>query len=45
MQSIEYPIYRSININPKGCLLLPDDYLTLDSSKAIRKVLDRLEDK
>ena len=45
MHSIESQIEKSIKSKPKGSLILPDDYLTLGSSEAIRKALDRLEDK
>jgi hypothetical protein len=45
MQSIEKQIERSIKSKPMGSLLLPGDYLSFGSSEAIRKALDRLEDK
>jgi hypothetical protein len=45
MQSIEKKIEKSIKSKPKGSLVLPDDYFTFGSSDAIRKALDRLEDK
>lgn len=45
MQSVEKQIEKSIKSKPKGYLVLPDDYLTLGSSEAIRKALDRLEEK
>jgi len=45
MQSIEKQIERSIKSKPIGALVLPDDYLTYGSSDAIRKALDRLQDK
>jgi hypothetical protein len=45
MQSIEHQIEKSIKSKPKGSLVLPDDYLSYGSSEAIRKALDRLEDK
>lgn len=45
MQSIEKQIEKSIKSKPKGSLVLPDDYLTVGSSEAIRKALDRLEEK
>ena len=45
MQSIEKQIEKSIKNKPKGALLLPDDYLSYGSSDAIRKALDRLENK
>jgi len=45
MQSIVKQIERSIKCKPKGSLVLPDDYLSYGTSDAIRKALDRLEDK
>jgi hypothetical protein len=45
MQSIEKQIEKSIKHKPTGSLLLPDDYLTYGSSEAVRKALDRLQDK
>ena len=45
MKSIENQIETSIKRKPKGSLILPDDYLSCGSSEAIRKALDRLEDK
>jgi hypothetical protein len=45
MQSIEKQIEKSIKSKPKGSLVLPDDYLGCGSSDAVRKALDRLEDK
>ena len=45
MQSIEKQIEKSIKSRPKGSLILPDDYLSYGSSDAIRKALDRLEDR
>lgn len=45
MQSVEKQIEKSIKSKPKGSLILPDDYLNLGSSDAIRKALDRLENK
>jgi ribosomal protein S19E (S16A) len=45
MQSIENKIERSIKAKPKGSLLFPDDFNELGSSEAIRKALQRLEDK
>ncbi len=45
MQSVEKQIERSIKSKPRGSLILPDDYLSCGSSDAIRKALDRLEDK
>ena len=45
VQSIEKQIEKSIKSKPKGTLLLPDDYLSYGSSDAIRKALDRLENK
>ena len=45
MQSVEKQIEKSIKSKPMGTLILPDDYLGLGSSDAIRKALDRLQDK
>ena len=45
MQSIEKQIEKSIKSKPKGALILPDDYLSYGTSDAIRKALDRLENK
>lgn len=45
MQSVEKQIERSIKCKPNGSLIIPEDYLTIGSSEAIRKSLDRLEDK
>ena len=44
-QSIEKQIEKSIKSKPKGVLVIPDDYIDYGSSDAIRKALDRLEDK
>jgi ribosomal protein S19E (S16A) len=44
-QSVENQIEKSIKSKPKGSLILPDDFLKIGSSEAIRKALDRLEDK
>lgn len=45
MQSIEKQIEKSIKSKPTGSLILPGDYSTYGSSEAIRKALDRLQDK
>lgn len=45
MLSIEKQIEKAIKRKPRGALVLPDDYLSNGSSDAIRKALDRLEDK
>lgn len=45
MQSIEKQIERSIKSKPLGSLVFPDDYLSFGSSDAVRKALDRLQDK
>jgi hypothetical protein len=45
MQGIEKQIERSVKRKPFGTLILPDDYLLLGSSDAVRKALDRLQDK
>lgn len=44
-QSIEKQIEKSIKNKPKGSLVLPDNYIGFGSSAAIRKALDRLENK
>lgn len=45
MQSIEKQIEKSIKSKPKGTLILPDDYMSYGTSKAIQKSLERLADK
>jgi hypothetical protein len=45
VQSIEKKIEKSIKRKPFGKLILPDDYLSFGSSDAVRKALDRLQDK
>jgi predicted transcriptional regulator of viral defense system len=45
MQSIEKQIEKSIKSKSIGSLVVPDDYLNYGTSDAIRKALDRLEDK
>jgi ribosomal protein S19E (S16A) len=45
MQSIEKKIEKAIKSKPRGLLILPGDYFNYGSSEAIRKALDRLEDK
>lgn len=45
MQSIEKQIESMIKSKPKGSLIMPDDFLATGSSEAIRKALDRLENK
>lgn len=45
MQSVEKQIEKSIKSKPTGSLILPDDYLSFGSSDAVRKALDRLQDK
>ena len=45
MQSIEYKIEKSILSKPRGTLILPSDFIALGSSDAVRKALDRLQDK
>ncbi|MGI8597772.1 MAG: DUF6088 family protein [Chitinophagaceae bacterium] len=45
MRSIEKQIETSIKRKPKGSLFFPDDFMSYGSSDAIRKALDRLEDK
>ena len=45
MQSIEKQIEKSVKGKAKGSLVLPSDYLSFGTSEAIRKALDRLQDK
>ena len=45
MESVENKIKKSIISKPKGSLIMPGDYFSYGSSDAIRKALDRLEDK
>ncbi len=45
MQSIEKKIEKSIKSKPKGSLVMPGDYLSYGSSDAVRKALDRLQDR
>jgi predicted transcriptional regulator of viral defense system len=45
MQSIERQIEKMIKSKARGSLLLPEDYLILGSSEAVRKALTRLEEK
>ena len=45
MQSIQNQIEKSIHSKPRGSLVLPGDYLQYGSSDAIRKALDRLQDR
>lgn len=45
MQSVEKQIERSIRSKPMGSLVFPSDYLSYGSSEAVRKALDRLQDK
>ena len=44
-QSVEKQIEKSIKSKPKGVLIIPDDYMDYGSSDAVRKALDRLENK
>ena len=44
-QSIEKQIEKSIKSKQKGVLIIPDDYMDYGSSDAVRKALDRLENK
>ncbi|WP_258929507.1 DUF6088 family protein [Flavobacterium davisii] len=44
-QSIEKQIEKSIKSRQKGVLIIPDDYMGYGSSDAVRKALDRLENK
>ncbi len=43
--SVEKRIERAIKSRPMGSLVMPDDYLNYGTSEAIRKALDRLEDR
>ncbi len=45
MQSSERQIEKSIKSRPRGTLVFPDDFTHYGSSEAVRKALDRLEDK
>jgi ribosomal protein S19E (S16A) len=45
MQSIEYKIERTLKSKPAGVLLFPDDFAGYGSSEAVRKALQRLENK
>jgi hypothetical protein len=45
MKSVEKKIEKSIKSKPIGSLILPGDYLNYGSSDAIRKALDRLQNK
>ena len=45
MHSIERQIEKMIKSKARGSLLLPEDYLILGSSEAVRKALTRLEEK
>jgi hypothetical protein len=45
MESIEKQVEKSIKRKPLGSLFFPEDFSDLGSSDAVRKALDRLEDK
>lgn len=45
MLSIEKQIERSIKAKPRGTLVFPEDFSSHGSSDAVRKALDRLEDR
>lgn len=45
MQSIENKVEVNIKAKPRGALILAEDFLSFGSSEAIRKALERLEDK
>lgn len=45
MQSVEKQIKKSIKSKSIGALIIPSDFLSYGSSRAINKALDRLEDK
>ena len=44
-QSVEKQIEKSLKGKQKGVLIIPDDYMDYGSSDAVRKALDRLENK
>ena len=45
MQSIENKVEITIKAKPRGTLILAEDFMHFGSSEAIRKALERLEDK
>ena len=45
MQSIENKVEITIKAKPRGTLILAEDFMRFGSSEAIRKALERLEDK
>lgn len=45
MESIEYKVEQSIKSRARGTLLFPEDFSEFGSSEAIRKALQRLEEK
>lgn len=45
MQGSEKQIENAIKAKPRGTLVFPEDFTAYGSSEAIRKALDRLEDK
>src|SRR4051812_40005094 len=45
MQGSEKQIEKSIKLKPRGTLVFPEDFVDYGSSEAVRKALDRLEDK
>ncbi|PMD95709.1 hypothetical protein BWI97_14005 [Siphonobacter sp. BAB-5405] len=45
MQIVEKQIEKSIKSKQRGVLLFPEDFASYGSSEAVRKALDRLEDK
>lgn len=45
MESIEYKVEQSIKSRTRGTLLFPEDFSEFGSSEAIRKALQRLEEK
>jgi hypothetical protein len=45
VQSIENKVEINIKAKPRGALILAEDFLSFGSSEAIRKALERLEDK
>ncbi len=45
MQSIEKQIEKAIKSKAKGLIILPSDFISYGSSEAVRKALDRLENR
>jgi hypothetical protein len=45
MVGTEKQVEQAIKLKPKGLLMFPEDFSSYGSSEAVRKALDRLEDK